>query len=158
VVAVADELAAAGDLVKGKLAATPVAVIRGFPLQRNVSDDRAARLVRPSEDDMFRLGSREARQSVVSDSAPVDGGTESGTGVDEAVVRSATQAVSMPGIDLEVRDSGRLVVVTGDPLTAGVAVGRLLAALAAAGLRARWPVPPPDGAATALAVVTPPTT
>ena len=35
VIAVADELAAAGDLVKGKLASTPVAVVRGFPLQRN---------------------------------------------------------------------------------------------------------------------------
>jgi coenzyme F420-0:L-glutamate ligase/coenzyme F420-1:gamma-L-glutamate ligase len=156
VIAVADELAAAGDLVKGKLAATPVAVVRGFPLQRNVSDDGAQRLVRSSADDMFRLGSREARQSVVTDSAPVDGGATGGPDIDEVVVRSATDAVSMPGIALDVRDGGQLVVVTGDPLTAGVVVGRLLAALAAAGLRGHWPVEPPDGAATAVAVVAPP--
>lgn len=158
VIAIADELAAAGDLVKGKLAATPIAVVRGFPLQRNVSGDQAQRLVRPSADDMFRLGSREARQSVVTDSAPVDEDFESGSEVDEAVVHAAADAVVLPGIGLELRDGGRLIVLTGDPLTAGVVVGRLLAALAAVGLRGRWPVATPDGAATAVAVVTPPTT
>lgn len=44
-VAVADEIAAAADLVKGKLTATPVAVVRGF----GVSDDgsTARQLLRP---------------------------------------------------------------------------------------------------------------
>ena len=122
-----------------------------------MSEDRAQRLVRPSADDMFRLGSREARQSVVADSAPMASGTDSDSDavVDEAVVRHAADGVSMPGVELDVRDGGRLVLVTGDRLAAGVVVGRLLAALAAAGLRGRWPVDPPGGATTALAVVTP---
>ncbi|MGW4112103.1 coenzyme F420-0:L-glutamate ligase [Actinosynnema sp. NPDC004786] len=57
-VAVADEIAAAADLVKGKLGAVPVAVVRGLP----VSDDgsSARDLARPVEDDLFRLGTAEA--------------------------------------------------------------------------------------------------
>jgi len=57
-IAVADELAAAADLVKGKLGALPVAVVRGMSL---VDDGATARkLVRPVEEDMFRLGAAEA--------------------------------------------------------------------------------------------------
>ncbi|HVV13220.1 coenzyme F420-0:L-glutamate ligase [Amycolatopsis sp.] len=57
-IAVADEVAAAADLVKGKLRATPVAVVRGMSL---VDDGSTARkLVRPVEEDMFRLGVNEA--------------------------------------------------------------------------------------------------
>jgi coenzyme F420-0:L-glutamate ligase / coenzyme F420-1:gamma-L-glutamate ligase len=153
VVAIADELAAAADLVKGKLAATPVAVVRGFPLQRNVSDDRAQRLVRRSADDMFRLGTREARQSVVTDSAPVDAAQDDAGPVDEAAVRRAIATVTMSGVALQADASGRTVAVTGDPLAAGVAVGRLLAALAAEELRGQWPVDPPAGATTAVRVL-----
>ncbi|WP_116051270.1 coenzyme F420-0:L-glutamate ligase [Amycolatopsis palatopharyngis] len=57
-VAVADELAAAADLVKGKLGGTPVAVIRGLRLPDDGS--RARDLVRPIEEDLFRLGTNEA--------------------------------------------------------------------------------------------------
>ncbi len=54
-VAVGDELAAAGDLVKGKLAAVPVAVARGLPAP--VADEAgAASLIRPRDEDLFRLG------------------------------------------------------------------------------------------------------
>ncbi|MEU5695406.1 coenzyme F420-0:L-glutamate ligase [Actinosynnema sp. NPDC020468] len=57
-VAVADEIAAAADLVKGKLGAVPVAVVRGLTV---VDDGSSARdLVRPVEDDLFRLGVEEA--------------------------------------------------------------------------------------------------
>ncbi|MDY6807565.1 MAG: coenzyme F420-0:L-glutamate ligase [Actinomycetota bacterium] len=57
-IAVADEIAAAADLVKGKLGGVPVAVIRGL----DPIDDRsrAADLVRPAEEDLFRLGTAEA--------------------------------------------------------------------------------------------------
>lgn len=57
-VAVADEIAAAADLVKGKLTATPVAVVRGF----GVSDDgsTARQLLRPGANDLFWLGTAEA--------------------------------------------------------------------------------------------------
>ncbi len=58
--AVGDELAAAADLVKGKLNRSPVAVIRG--LDRLVIDngEDAASLVRPASSDLFPYGSREA--------------------------------------------------------------------------------------------------
>jgi 8-oxo-dGTP pyrophosphatase MutT (NUDIX family) len=61
-VAVADELAAAADLVKGKLAGVPVAVIRGFARNGHLDDDgRGSRgLLRGAADDMFRLGTAEA--------------------------------------------------------------------------------------------------
>jgi coenzyme F420-0:L-glutamate ligase/coenzyme F420-1:gamma-L-glutamate ligase len=52
-IAVADEVAAAADLVKGKLAGVPVAVVRGL----EVGGAGAARdLLRPVEEDLFRLG------------------------------------------------------------------------------------------------------
>ncbi len=59
--AVADELATAADLVKGKLTGHPVAVVRG--LGHLVTDDDgpgAAALVRADREDMFGVGSREA--------------------------------------------------------------------------------------------------
>ncbi|MDN5750740.1 MAG: coenzyme F420-0:L-glutamate ligase, partial [Pseudonocardia sp.] len=57
-VALADELAAAADLVKGKLGGMPVAVVRGTV---PVDDGSTARdLVRPLHEDMFWLGTDEA--------------------------------------------------------------------------------------------------
>jgi coenzyme F420-0:L-glutamate ligase/coenzyme F420-1:gamma-L-glutamate ligase len=57
-IAVADEVAAAADLVKGKLGAMPVAVVRGLTIGGEGS--RARDLVRPVEEDLFRLGTEEA--------------------------------------------------------------------------------------------------
>lgn len=58
--AVGDEIAAATDLVKGKSAGLPVAVVRG--LGHLVDSDAAGAriLIRPSANDMFRLGTAEA--------------------------------------------------------------------------------------------------
>ena len=59
--AVADELASAADLVKGKSAGLPVAVIRGMGhLVGDLDLPGARSIVRASEEDMFRLGSKEA--------------------------------------------------------------------------------------------------
>ncbi|MCV7347365.1 coenzyme F420-0:L-glutamate ligase [Mycolicibacterium rhodesiae] len=57
-VAVADEIAAAADLVKGKLTAVPVAVVRGLELEDDGST--AASLLRGGEDDLFWLGTAES--------------------------------------------------------------------------------------------------
>jgi coenzyme F420-0:L-glutamate ligase/coenzyme F420-1:gamma-L-glutamate ligase len=57
-VAVADELAAAADLVKGKLGGVPVAVVRGLPIIDDGSD--ATDLLRGGTDDLFWLGTAEA--------------------------------------------------------------------------------------------------
>ena len=57
-VALADELAAAADLVKGKLGGVPVAVVRGTA---PMDDGSVARdLIRPLDDDLFFLGTEEA--------------------------------------------------------------------------------------------------
>jgi coenzyme F420-0:L-glutamate ligase/coenzyme F420-1:gamma-L-glutamate ligase len=59
-IAVADEVAAAADLVKGKLTAMPVAVVRGL----SVTDDgsTARQLLRPGPEDLFWLGTAEAME------------------------------------------------------------------------------------------------
>lgn len=64
VAAVADEIAAAADLIKGKTSGNPVAVVRGVGRlvgELEALPARGARLLqRPSEFDMFRLGTAEA--------------------------------------------------------------------------------------------------
>lgn len=58
---VADELAAAADLVKGKTGRLPVAIVRGrADLVGDLDLPGARSIVRPAERDMFRLGADEA--------------------------------------------------------------------------------------------------
>jgi dehydro coenzyme F420 reductase / coenzyme F420-0:L-glutamate ligase / coenzyme F420-1:gamma-L-glutamate ligase len=90
--AVADELAAAADLAKGKLANTPVAIVRGLAHLVTKEDGAgAAALVRPAAEDMFRFGSRDvlfARRTVRYFAAdPVDAA---------AVRRAAAAAFAAP--------------------------------------------------------------
>lgn len=100
VVAVADELASATDLVKGKLDNRPVAVVRGLGFHVTEDDGPGARaVIRPLDEDLFTLGSAEARAEGQR-SAPfarrtVRAFTEEA--VPESVVRSAVEAaVSAP--------------------------------------------------------------
>ncbi|QHC59234.1 coenzyme F420-0:L-glutamate ligase [Rathayibacter sp. VKM Ac-2760] len=59
--AVADEIAALGDLVKGKATGHPVAVVRGLGrLVAELDAPGARTLTRTGPDDMFRLGADEA--------------------------------------------------------------------------------------------------
>ncbi len=60
VAAVADEIAAAADLVKGKTSQLPVAIVRGVSeLVTGPDGPGAAALIRPAAEDMFRLGAAE---------------------------------------------------------------------------------------------------
>ncbi len=75
--AVADEIAGASDLVKGKLGKIPAAIVRGLAHLVTAHDGPgAAALIRPSSEDMFRLGSRDvlfARRTIRDfTSEPVD--------------------------------------------------------------------------------------
>ena len=61
IVATADELASAAELVKGKASGVPVAIIRGLGDLVGPLDLPGARsLVRPADQDLFRIGSDEA--------------------------------------------------------------------------------------------------
>ncbi|MEU0093813.1 coenzyme F420-0:L-glutamate ligase [Kribbella sp. NPDC006257] len=126
--AIADEIAGAGELVKGKADGIPVAVLRGLadvvlPVGEHGSGARA--LVRDAEMDLFSLGTREAaRAAVLARKAPsgpreVDPSLWAGLVVDEDV-------------HIELLDS--TITVFGDePVAVGVLAERLAVLLHAEG-------------------------
>jgi coenzyme F420-0:L-glutamate ligase/coenzyme F420-1:gamma-L-glutamate ligase len=146
--AIVDELAAAAELVKGKTDQVPVAVVTG--LQYRDSDAGAAMLIRGAEQDLFSLGTAEARAEGLHAAATlVDAEAFSG------------EPITLPTLDPEVfvhitdgpaRDKLRALLPPGTaevvvPVTgpdawsaarAGSAVHRLRAQAAAIGLSSVW--------------------
>ena len=142
--AVIDELAAAGELVKGKRDRVPVAVVRGYPLVGGPDGGGAAALVRNAAEDMFSLGTAEARAVGRTDAALLgDSPALPDRPADPAAVRRAVAAVDpviAPGTALHVGGTPpgvRCAPAGADPaalIRFGADVHRLRAALAAEGL------------------------
>jgi coenzyme F420-0:L-glutamate ligase/coenzyme F420-1:gamma-L-glutamate ligase len=149
--AVADELAAAAELVKGKQAQIPVAVVRGLPVATTGDGPGVvATLVRDPAEDLFSLGTAEARAAGLRRAATLPDGAPGGFGpgpVAAAAVREAiaTATAGRPGTVLEpVAGGGGAPAAVrcraadpGDPeslVRLGADVHRLRAALAAEGL------------------------
>jgi coenzyme F420-0:L-glutamate ligase/coenzyme F420-1:gamma-L-glutamate ligase len=137
VAAVADEIAGAADLIKGKTSGNPVAVLRGLGHlvgAIEAGDRGARRLLRDSANDMFRVGSAEAyaegyaagvaaagagvagagAAGAAASVAPTDPGTESApANADEVGTTRAADDMSssaeLPENAPSVRPEGRLV-------------------------------------------------
>ena len=152
-IAVVDELAGAADLVKGKLAGVPVAVVRGLAVARPADDDTGTRaLVRLGPGDLFPYGSRDliAAREPGEDLVPRDGELEA---VAEAF-RIASEAFPEFPVVLRYGGEGDGVVDVHLPERATVTVALNLGAVLAAaivqlhadGWRTRWePVGTPGG-------------
>ncbi|SIN34391.1 coenzyme F420-0:L-glutamate ligase [Micromonospora cremea] len=92
--AVVDELAGAGELIKGKCDQVPVAVVRGYLSATHADDSAGAQaLVRDAAQDLFSLGTAEARAAGLADAATL---TEApgAAPADPAAARRAIDAVA----------------------------------------------------------------
>jgi coenzyme F420-0:L-glutamate ligase/coenzyme F420-1:gamma-L-glutamate ligase len=125
--AVIDELAAAGELVKGKCDRVPVAVVRGYPGAGGAETPGAVTLLRDPASDMFSLGTAEARAAGLRDAAtlgeapPRPGAATSAGAVDRALATVA--GAIAPGT----------TVTRGEALPGGAGAGLRLTPPAGAG-------------------------
>lgn len=153
--AVVDQLAGAAELVKGKTDGVPVAVVRGLPAV--LTEDGpgvVAELVRPSAEDLFALGTAEARAAGLRAAAALpETPAHTSAGLDDlpatlAAARRALDTVAgsmAPGTQLRLETAPPPGIHCATPATAeaaapaallrlGADVHRLRAALAAEGL------------------------
>lgn len=127
--ALADEIAGASELVKGKADGVPVAVLRGLddavlPVGEHGPGARA--LVRDAEHDMFSLGTREAARAAVLDRQPPAGPREADPALWSGLL------ADVDGIRLQVADNA-VTVFGEEPVTVGMVAERLAVLLHAEG-------------------------
>jgi coenzyme F420-0:L-glutamate ligase/coenzyme F420-1:gamma-L-glutamate ligase len=153
--ALVDELAAAADLVKGKLAGVPVAVVRGLAVPRPDPDPGTRPLVRLGAGDLFALGTRDVvpSRTAADDPEPQEGAREAAAAAFRAAVAALPEFPVVfrygsddeglvEAVDVHLTDT----VTTTTALNLGAVVGAALVQLHAEGWAARWePVGTPGG-------------
>ena len=147
--AIVDELAAAGELVKGKHDQVPVAVVRGLPVVRD--DDGpgvVATLVRDAAQDLFALGTAEARAAGLRDAAADRWTAGPAAPAPDAVDRALATAGQL-ATRVSRLDGGGIRCEAADPadpaalVRLGADAHRLQAALAAEGVESTARFEPP---------------
>ncbi len=127
--AVADEIASASELVKGKADGVPVAIVRGLAdvvLPAGEHGPGARALVRDAEHDMFSLGTREAARAAVLERQAPTGPRE----VDPTLWDGLLAEVE--DVHLQVLDNA-VTVFGEEPVTVGLIAERLAVLLHAEG-------------------------
>jgi coenzyme F420-0:L-glutamate ligase / coenzyme F420-1:gamma-L-glutamate ligase len=134
VVAVADEIAAAADLVRRKADGVPAVVVRGLAVAGDETGSAGA-LVRAAADDLFPRGRGGLADALAGGGLQPPGAKP----LTDADLRRAVRAVhGVAGADVRVTPDGEVLHVTaGSPVLAGAAAATLLAALTDLGLAAR---------------------
>ncbi|MEI2766005.1 MAG: coenzyme F420-0:L-glutamate ligase [Dermatophilaceae bacterium] len=156
--AVADEVAAAADLVKGKTSGVPAVLVRGLDAWVGDADEPGAgSLVRQGESDWFAAGSQEAVRAALgvppgSSLARAVGVRPTGSEPPAARVARAVRVALATGLTAQV-DVGpdRIEVGGADPLVVGMVAARLDAALRGEGVEHTEPHPMAGRAVLALA-------
>jgi coenzyme F420-0:L-glutamate ligase/coenzyme F420-1:gamma-L-glutamate ligase len=163
--AVIDELASAGELVKGKMDQVPVAVVRGYPRSGDNDSTGAVALLRDAASDMFSLGTAEARAAglraaaTLPDVSPEKSEKSAEAAVTDVVAPGTTMAPDRAAIGPTTVTSG---IAPGTTATADqAAIDRALATVADV-IAPGTTVAPDHGStalrATALRVTAPGTT
>ncbi|HEX5541118.1 MAG TPA: coenzyme F420-0:L-glutamate ligase [Micromonospora sp.] len=160
--AVVDELAGAGELVKGKSAQVPVAVVRGYLVATEPEDGiGAASLVRDAAYDLFSLGTAEAHAAGLRRAAALPEAAlaaDPAGATDPVVAADAVVPSAAPGSvgGSEVRDApvDRATVVRAIGTVRGVIAPGTVFTQADEGVQTRFAVVVPEWPVTATAAVT----
>jgi coenzyme F420-0:L-glutamate ligase/coenzyme F420-1:gamma-L-glutamate ligase len=142
--AVIDELASAADLVKGKLAGVPVAVVRGLTFERPAADTGSRPLVRLAADDLFPYGARD----LVGSRQPAEDLVPRPGELDAVAAAFRVASAALPEFPVVLRyggeDDGVVdvhltdVVSTTTALNVGALLGAAIVHLHADGWATRW--------------------